>query len=928
MRLNRIGAVAALLLSCLWVNAQVTVTGIVKDKTDNQPLPMVSVRMLVAKDSSYVAGVSSNMNGAFTLNASKPGNYLLAFSFLGYNTQYVPVRTSAATPKRDVGVILMESGSILLEEAVVMGKKAEVVVKEDTIEFNADSYKTQPSAVVEDLIKKLPGVEVDSDGKITAGGKEVTKILIDGKEFFGDDPKVATKNLPVEMVEKLQVIDRKSDLARLTGVDDGEEETVINLTVKKGMKRGWFGNVMGGYGLHNRYEASAMVNNFVGDNQYTILAGSNNTNNMGFTDQGGQRFRRFGGMNGVNTSHNLGGNFNVGKGEEFRVGGDLMYNYAKRDNRRNSERQNLFQDSTSYYHSNTKSIDEGHNVMGNFRLEWKVDSLNTLDFRPRFNVSYNRSTQSSIDSTLAGDPNRTPVNYSRNDTYSKGVYYDLTGELIYNHRFRSKPGRSFSIFARYKFNNTDEDGYSRSFNRIYDLIRRDTTEIDLDQESDDRVWNNTASARITFTEPLGDVKKGNFLTVAYRFNYTGSNSDKYTYDVLPDMTGADSLAFNNDYSNSFRNTKLQHRVQVGYKKVQPKYTADVGLAFEPLTSESKNLLKSEGSIPRYTVFNMAPYLRYRYKVGKQRSIRIDYRGRTDQPTMAQMQPVADISNPLKVTIGNANLNPAFRNTLRARFNDYDEKSQRSMMASLNANYTFNSIVSKTTSSAAGDTTTYANVNGVWNVAGMYMITTPFRDKRWQLNSFTRLSYDHNIGFNNGIEVETGNFRAIENLGIAFRSTYFDAELRGTYQCMVTNSSIQKSLRTTHTYGGTVNLSGYLPYNITIGTDLNYRGTAGYSAGYDTQQWLWNAQISYQFLKGKNATIMLKYYDILQQRSNVQRTVTGNYIQDVAYNTLPSYGMITFTYRFNTFGGKQPEPSNFSRPYGPPHGGPRGGGRPF
>ena len=265
----------------------------------------------------------------------------------------------------------MSESSILLQETTVVGVKTEIVVKEDTIEYNADSYRTQPNAVVEDLLKRLPGVEVDSEGKITANGKEITKILVDGEEFFSDDPKVATKNLPVNMVDKLQVIDRKSDLARLTGVDDGEDETVINLTVKKGMKNGWFGNFTGGYGTDNRYTGNFMVNYFRDKNQFSILGNANNTNEMGFTDRGASRFTRFGGNNGISTTQSIGVNFAVGQ-PELRFGGDVFYSHNDRDSRNSSRRQYLFADSTSYYDEAGMSRDKGHNISANFRMEWEI----------------------------------------------------------------------------------------------------------------------------------------------------------------------------------------------------------------------------------------------------------------------------------------------------------------------------------------------------------------------------------------------------------------------------------------------------------------------------------------------------------------------------------------------------------------------------
>lgn len=808
------------------VAAQFTISGIVKDKNDNLPLPQVSIRLLSAKDSTFVTGISSKDNGTFSLKVPKAGNYIAAFSFLGYRTTYEPVQLSKGQPRRNLGDVLLGSNDVLLQEAVVVGKAPEVVVKEDTVEFNADSYKTQPNSVVEDLLKKLPGVEVDSEGKITHAGKEITKILVDGKEFFSDDPKVATKNLPVDIIEKLQVVDRKSDLARLTGVDDGEEETVINLTIKEGMKHGWFGNVTGGYGLNGRYEAGAMLNHFFGDNQVTILAGSNNTNNMGFTDMGGSRFRRFGGMNGINTSHNVGVNFNVGKGDAFRVGGDVSYNNSNRDVLQRTERQNMFEDSTSYYSGYNKMKDNGQNIRGNFRLHWEIDSLNTLEFRPRFSVALSKSDSYDSALTTAGDIARSKVNFSESDNHNKGTGYDLSGELIYNHKFRNRPGRSFSIQAQYSYSDTKEDGWTKALYKYY-MLDKDST---LDQMDDNHTWSNGYGARFTWTEPLGDVKKGRFLTFSYRFQASFNNADKYTYDILTDPLNAvtNDTVRNDELSNSFRNDYYSHRAQIGFKQVTANYTYDIGVAAVPSSSQSIDLINSDRNIPKRTVFNVAPYLRYRYKMGKQRSLRIDYRGYSSQPSMNQLQPVEDRSDPLRIVMGNPELKPAFQNWFRARFNDYDEKTQRAIMAMVNGGFTTNSIISETTydSKTGGQRTTYRNVNGVWNAAGMFMYSTPFRNKHWQLNSFSRVSYSNSVGYNNGTRNDAGSFNAIENLGLAFRSDYFDAELRGNYRyALATNSMQSRNDQSTHNYGGTFNVNGYLPWSITLGTDITYSGSA-------------------------------------------------------------------------------------------------------
>ncbi len=910
------------------VAQRVSVRGVVRDAVDNEPLPRVSVRLLQKRDSAYVAGTTGDNEGVFRIKDVPHGNYIVQFSFLGYSTQCVNINTRQVRSQYNMGEILMSTGDIVLAEATVVGKAPEVVVKEDTVEFNADSYKTQPSAVVEDLLKRLPGVEVDETGKITANGKEVTKILLDGKEFFSDDPKVASKNIPVEMVQKLQVVDRKSDLARITGVDDGEEETVINLTIKPGMKQGWFGEIQGGYGYRllnssmdtsspHRYQGGAMINYIKDDDQFTLILNSNNVNSMGFTDQGQGRFRRWGGNNGIATSHSLGLNFNVGNQEIFRVGGDVMYSYNDRDTRKRSERQDFFSDSTSYSDLRSEARDIGQQINARFRVQWNPDSINTFEFRPRISVNFNDSRRIEESNTFAGDAARTQVNRNYNYNNSHGVSLQTSGELIYNRQLTSKPGRSISVHGRYNFSNTTEAG--NSIDKTWYYLLRDTT--DLDQTSDDHSWSNGYSARLTYTEPIGKPEKGMFLTFALRSQGDFRNADKYTYTA--DEFGEYPLVPDTAYSNSFRNMNITNSAQIGFRHVTRNLNYNVGLSFEPTTTSSQDLMKPMNNIDTYTVYNWAPFMWLTYKVDKQTSLRMWYNGRTEQPTIAQLQPVPDISNPLNIVVGNPDLSPSFTHRLRLRFSDYDTNSQRSIMAHLRANYTMNSIISATeyNSETGGRVTSYENVDGVWNINGMFMITLPFRDKRWQFNNFTRLGYSSSAGKNNGEFNRANQYSAGESLSLAFRSTYFDTELRGNYNLQHVRNTVQTgNNRTVHNFGGTYSFTVNIPFGMTIGSDISYRGNQGYTDGYNQNVWLWNAQISYSFLAGKNATIMLRGVDLLNQSNNIQRTVTGNYLEDVEYNTLGRYCMISFSYRFNTFGKDRPQMRNQYGPgFGPPHG---------
>lgn len=925
--MNIIKKIVVLLL--ILISTMVTYAGNVSGRvvdSSKEPMIQASIRLLAAKDSAYVTGTATNDNGRFRLQGVKSGKYILQATYVGYNPTYKNITVGAENLR--VGEIVMEESSIMLKETTVIGVKTPIKVMEDTVEYNADTYKTQPNAVVEDLLKRLPGVEVDSEGKITANGKEVTKILVDGKEFFSDDPKVASKNLPVNMVDKLQVVDRKSDLARLTGVDDGEDETVINLTVKKGMKNGWFGTIDAGYGTDDRYKMAFNVNRFWNDNQITFLGNFNNINELGFAD-GGSQFRRFGGSNGINTSQAFGLNFNVGNKEIFRVGGDVMYSHSDRDTRQRTERQYLFTDSTSYMESEKMSRDKGHNIRAGFRLQWNPDSMNTFEFRPRFTVNLNDSWGLESSLTSAGDPLRSPVTQSYNLNKSEGTSYNIDGNLIYNHKFKSRPGRSFSIQGRYQFRDTQEDEYTLSLNKFIAI----SDSSDYLQYADNHTWSNMVQGRVTWIEPLGDAKKGNFLTFAYRAQYNWNNADKYTYSV-PDSIVSESskvflrdpngfvfpilndLTLDTELSNSFRNEMFTQDIRLGYKKVSKAYNAEVGLSLVPTMQKSYNLIDENKNIPERWVWNFAPFLRYRYKMGKTRSLNLNYMGRSSQPTMAQLQPVADMSDPLNIVIGNPNLDPTFTHNVNVRFQDFNAESQRSIMLMAFMRYSQNSIISKTTFNpeTGGRTTEYTNVNGVWNARLMNMISMPLRNKSFSFSNHLFGFYSSTVGYNNNERNRSGSFMVGESFSFAWRPDYLEFELRPFYNLQIVRNSVQKTAnRDVHTYGGMFNATYNAPFGLSINSELSFSGTDGYSQGFDSDQWMWNASIGYSFLKGKAATVSLKVYDLLQQKENIRRNVTANYIDDTEYNSLTRYFMLNVTYKFNTFGdGGQPKNRNEQR----------------
>ncbi|MBO5720420.1 MAG: TonB-dependent receptor family protein [Bacteroidales bacterium] len=909
----------------VYAQGKSSVLGIVIDEI-KAPMPQLSVRVLNSKDSSFVKGSTSSDKGKFKISELSEGSYIFHFSYLGYNDLYKNVSVKSGKESINLGTIEMKPADIMLSEAVIVGKTPDIIAKEDTLEYNADSYKTQPNAVVEDMIKKMPGIEIDENGKITANGKEVKKILIDGQEFFSDDPKVASKNLPANMVDKLQVIDRKSDEARFSGVDDGEDETIINLTVKKGMKNGWFGNIQAGGATGARYEGMLMANYFKDTNQLTILAGANNTNNMGAADLGGTMFsgssRRGRGdrgpMQGENSSAVAGLNFNVGKTDKFRAGGDVKYAYSDLDLKEHSERQNfLSPDSSTFDNSLKENRNKSHNIEMNYRLLWNPDEYTQIEFRPNFKFNSSKMSNNSASSSFGindlGQEER--ITTGSLNSHSKANGYNVSGRLSVSRKLKGKEGRQISLSLNYGYNNSKEDGYSYNNTSFYKSGVIENTDLKDNNHS----WGGSYDIRASYVEP---INKHTTWSVSYNYRYNYTYADKLSYNINSDGSLGD---LNTEYSNSFRNNFQRHKASTSFNGTYDKMNYNVGLDFEPSKSESRNLIDSSRDVDGKMQFNLSPFLRYNYSISQNEYLRISYRGRTQQPSISQLQPSQTISDPLRRTEGNPDLKASYDNSLNIRYNSFNRERQRSMMLMLNANYVMNSIVNATFYDKEGiQITKPVNENGVWNIWSMFLTNMPFKNKKFSFNNFTSFGCNRQIGYSNSLRNASMNYNIKENLEFVYSDSFGDIRIGGNGGYQRTKNSIQSSRNeNTFDYGAKFATTIYIPGNITFTTDVNFNGKAGYSDGYDKKVWLWNAQLSWNFLKQKQASLIVRAYDILNQNKNISRSVTGNYIQDIETNSVGRYVMFSFAYRFNSFakkGESTPEIEMNNRR------GPHGGGR--
>ena len=911
----------------------VNVTGSVVEQGSDTPIEQATVRLLNVKDSAMVRGVVSARNGSFTLKNVKKGSYLLHITFIGYDPLYQPLQITGKKNPVNVGKLELSDGAIELGEAVVIGKAPEVTVRNDTVEYNADSYKVTEGSVLEDLLKKMPGVEVDSEGKITVNGKEVKKVMGDGKEFFSDDPKVASKNLPAKMIDKLQVLDKKSDMAQMTGFDDGEEETVINLTVKPGMKQGWFGNAYGGYGSKDRYEGNAMVNRFVNNDQITFMGGANNTNNMGFSDLastmfsgmggGGGRRGGFGAGSGITSSGNAGLNFSKEfKPDKLTLGGNTRYSHSDNDARSKSDRQNILPgDSSSYDNSEAMSRTKSDNFGVDFRLEWKPDTMTQLIFRPSFSFSHSMNDNFSDATTL--DNERDTVNTNKSSNYSESNGYNLNASIDFSRKLNNK-GRVFSA----TLSGGNSDSYSDGMNRS-DIVYFNQTDalknsiIDQRSRYDNKGFNYRAY--VSWVEPIGH---NNFIQATYSISQRKQEALKNVYNQ--DADGIYNV-LDSAYSQSYRNNFISQRASLSFKSQRAKFNYTIGLNLDPSYSSSENFV-GDTTLSKITrkVVNLSPMAQFNYMFDKRTNLRIMYNGRTSQPSMTQLQPVADISDPTNITIGNPDLNPRYTNNVFIRFQQFTPEKQRAFMIMANGSYIINDIVSYTSynQETGVKTTTYKNVNGNYSGNVRMMLNTPLKNKKFSINSMTMASFANSNGYINEEKNTNRNLILSERGGIDFRSSYLDLGVNGNIRYNATSNSLQKeNNQNTFNYGAGGYTTIYLPLNFKIESDVNWSTNSGYGDGFKQNEVLWNASASKSFLKNNQGTLRFKIYDILQQRSNISRSITASYIQDSEYNTLGSYFMVHFIYRFSIFKGgasasdvKTPGRSGRGRgPMGPPPG---------
>ena len=931
--MKKLALLISVIVISITIQAQHNLSGTILSKTDGAPVEMATIRLFSyhptaqGTDSTLVQGAQTTYDGIFILNNIRQGEYKLIISSVGF----AEITKTIQMPNHDLDMptIRLEEQVQHLAEVSVQGRAAEMTVKGDTIEYNTAAYQVSETATVEELLKKMNGVEVDKEGNVTINGEEIKGVRIDGKKFFGDDVQTATKNIPAEMIEKIQVIDEKSEMAKLTGFEDDETERIINLSLKKNRKKGVFGNYSGAVGadmvadngkwfdydshfLENdaRYNANIFTNLLLGESQTTIIGGANNTNEI--------RSRRgrgwFGGQNaGITASENLGVNTNIdltGKLEkkddktELLLGGDATINHSTNDTRTQSQKESYSEEATYIDQDSTQKMTNAWDAQMRLEMEYQIDSMNKIILRPQISYSNSRSEQNNSytyerDSMLIND------GYQNQKSLQEEISASM--RATYNHKF-AKPGRALTMRANVTFKNTEKNDTTYAFDNL-----SNTALVDQNTFSTNNALSY--SLRTSYVEPI--YGKNHFLETVLSLSGSNRNSVKDQYSMMDGAYQYDSV-----YSNALSNNMYTEQLELNYRWVSEKIDLTAGARVLATQTYSKTYYG--GILARDTLYNRwnwSPNVRFRYKFGQKEFARIVYRGRVNQPTIQQMEPVRNNSDAMNETVGNLGLNPAFSHNIFAMYSKFNPEKFSSMMVGMNANLTQDALTNNTIYDKTGKRY-MQTVNSEmipWYVGAHFMSNTPFCNKMFQFHSRTAVSYNQRVAYvlreQDADEIaqliaadqlplgdasKTGNFRMSSDLTLRFTHKIVDIGVKNTNVYSLTHNSLNKK---NISHIGDWIISGdvtfHLPKSWNIATDIAYTSRSGYQGLTDVNELIWNFSIDKTW---KNSTLTLKVYDLLNDKKNIVQTVNETSVSYQKFNTLPTYAMLTFTYKLNRMGG--------------------------
>jgi hypothetical protein len=940
-------------------NVSGSIQGKLYDSLYVETLTDATVTVLHATDTTVITYTLADAKGEFRIKNLNAGSYRLMITYQGYAPRYIKFSITTENPNVQLGTVYMDKKDNMLKEVIV--EAPPISVKKDTVEFRADAFKTKPNSTAEDLLKKLPGVQVDKDGNVKAQGEDVQKVYVDGKEFFGTDPKMATKNITADMIESVQVFDDMSDQAKFTRIDDGSRSKTINIKLKKDKRKGYFGRFTAGIGDNDRYQASGMFNRFDNDRRISILAGSNNLNkssfsfndivgNMGgfgsrgggggggfsggggrggggrgggggnFGGVGGGGFSNFGSSNtGITKATNAGINYSDKWGSKVDVTGS--YFFSNSDNRK--EQQSLTQqtingDSIILRNEDMFSTSKNQNHRFNLRFEYYIDSMNSLLYTPNLVVQHSESY--SYD-TLFTRVNKGPLDFLGNEgtniNSNERDGTNLNNNLLYRRKFH-KLGRTLTIGLNSSINNSDGNGITQSPLRSYDSLGNliGTNYQNYMSTQKTRSLNNVIST--SYTEPIGNNK---LIELNYAYTNRHSTSDRDAFDYNVDSLKYDIV--NKAQTNYFENDFIAHRAGANFRVQQPKYSWQIGAAVEhsELNNFSQRALTGDTTI-KQTYTNLFPTANFSYQFSRSKNLRIFYRGRTNQPSVNQLQEVPDPSNILSVVNGNSTLKQEFAHNVNLNYNTFDAATFKFLSVSLTLSTTQNKIANSVdiltdelrqkyglqSLPPGAQYTAPINVNGSYSTSSFVTFGLPLQGKM----KGSSLNFNNNVSYNRDINMLYQK-RNITNALIVSQTAGINLDIKEALivglnasvaynKATYTQQSIQNNEYFTQTYSADISYTFLKSF--VLSTDFDYYINTGRANGFNQSIPLWNGSIAYQLFKKKNGELKLSVNDLLNQNQSITRTISDGYVQDTRSTVLKRYFMVTFTYNLNRAGNNQ------------------------